>query len=81
MQNEHYADAPWKWSLSADGTPTQHMVDTWQLYLRSLYWSFMTLTTTGHVDIIERQGREWEVLSALAITFLATFICKLLRRF
>jgi hypothetical protein len=32
------------------------------LYLRSLYWGFMTLTTTGHVDIIkDSDGDDWEV--------------------
>ena len=37
----------------------------------------MTLTTTGHVDIIDSQqqeGRDWEVAAALLITFVSTFI-------
>ena len=63
---EHYASAPWK--------PIEGDTNEWELYLRSVYWSFMTLTTTGHVDIIEREGREWEVGMALVVTFVATFI-------
>ena len=34
-----------------DSAPLDHF------YLRSFYWALMTLTTVGHVDIIDRGGK------------------------
>ena len=66
--SEHYEYAPWK--------PLNESRDDGfgSLYVRALYWSVMTLTTTGHVDILDRTGRDWEVIAALVVSFAATFI-------
>ena len=65
--NDHYASAPWR--APAEGESLN------LLYLRSFYWALMTLTTTGHVDLLGYQSsRDWEVGVALAVTFFATFI-------
>ena len=46
-------------------------------YLRSAYWSLITLTTAGHADVVKRNdtdvGRDWEVVAALFVALLATF--------
>jgi len=45
------------------------------LYMRSIYWGFMTLTTTGHVDVMELDdGNDWEVLTAVGIILFATLV-------
>ena len=54
---DHYAAAPWRPS----GTAIEQLGERGSLYLRSLYWALMTVTTTGHVDIIETDGDTWEV--------------------
>eukprot|EP00966_Prymnesium_polylepis_P137686 3181959-Prymnesium_polylepis.1 len=64
----HYASAPWH---AADTTASR--------YLRSTYWSLMTFTTTGHVDIVNEdvgdpEGVDWEVGAALVVAFMATFV-------
>eukprot|EP00966_Prymnesium_polylepis_P113881 2632195-Prymnesium_polylepis.1 len=63
----HYAVAPW---LSADALGSR--------YLRSMYWSLMTFTTTGHVDIVDSEsqnaGRDWEVFAAIVVAIIATFV-------
>jgi len=70
--NSHYKDAPWRvvpYEPSSNG----------ELYLRALYWALMSLTTTGHVDIIygeteENKGDVWEVLIAMVVMLLATLV-------
>ena len=44
----HYANAPWL----ADGR------SMFEYYLTASYWSVMSLTTTGHVDVIDGTGNE-----------------------
>ena len=52
----HYADAPWstsgEYNVSSSGDAMGSGTAAFRRYLRSNYWSMMTLTTTGHVDII-----------------------------
>jgi len=63
----HYASAPWFATAS-----------TASRYLRSTYWSLMTFTTTGHVDIVgfntPEVGRDWEIGAAIVVAFVATFV-------
>ena len=67
----HYATAPWR-ANSTSPTP-------FNKYTTAVYWSIMSLTTTGHVDIIkldddgERLGAIWEYIFAILICF-ATLI-------
>ena len=70
----HYASAPWR--PNHDGEQLQHALAS---YLASSYWSVMSLTTTGHVDIIdtidgERQGEIWEYLFAIVVVVVSTFV-------
>jgi hypothetical protein len=62
----HYASAPWR---AAESTGSR--------YLRSMYWSLMTLTTAGHVDIVSAEAtdasRDWEVAAAIVVALVATF--------
>eukprot|EP00327_Prymnesium_parvum_P014728 CAMPEP_0113246232 /NCGR_PEP_ID=MMETSP0008_2-20120614/9358_1 /TAXON_ID=97485 /ORGANISM="Prymnesium parvum" /LENGTH=1137 /DNA_ID=CAMNT_0000093969 /DNA_START=33 /DNA_END=3446 /DNA_ORIENTATION=- /assembly_acc=CAM_ASM_000153 len=55
---DHFSTAPWLSSHTANPGVTTR-------YLRSMYWSFMTFTTVGHVDIVARDvddpGMDWEV--------------------
>lgn len=68
----HYASAPWL--ASADGTAS---APTASRYLRSMYWSLMTLTTAGHVDIVSSDasdsGKDWEVAAAIVVAITGTF--------
>ena len=66
---EHYATAPWHEAggQSFSSTTSSYVPQV----LRSHYWSMMTLTTTGHVDIINSDGNgsgtDGEVLSAVVV--------------
>lgn len=68
---EHYASAPWLTENATNANALPH-------YLRSNYWSMMTLTTTGHVDIINddrtNEGTDWEVCMAVLVVLFATFV-------
>ena len=65
---KHYATA--RWTGDGDAPINQ--------YMRATYWSMMTLTTTGHVDIINEDGTEagahWETIWAILVVILATFV-------
>lgn len=89
----HYAFAPWHESqvgvkaiggggsetLAPSGLVTKPGTSLGYL-LRSHYWSMMTLTTTGHVDIInadgsfDKPGEDWEFVCAVCVVVLATFV-------
>ena len=67
-QAEHYAAAPWHEAGGESFTKNDSLVPQ---VLRSHYWSMMTLTTTGHVDIINSDGagngKDWEVSQLVSI--------------
>ena len=45
-------------------------------YIRSLYWSFQTITTAGHADFVDEQtqtAKNWEILSAIITMFIGQF--------
>ena len=62
---DHFTRAPWlTHELEEENKPA--------LYLRSAYWSLMTLTTVGHMDVVDRSGRQgggadWEVVVSMFI--------------
>jgi len=68
----HYADAPWR----PDDNVIHHNHTNPGFfspeYLRTLYWSIISLTTVGHVDIIrERDIEAWELAFGIALSILA----------
>lgn len=84
----HYQHAPW-WRLDANGADVDELPSeedrpsVGTLYLRALYWSFMTMSTVGHVDQIGGGGdsgagptaekvHEWEVGFGLVVIALST---------
>jgi hypothetical protein len=66
-----YKTAPW---LLLNTTEE----NTQTLYLRAAYWSMMSLTTTGHVDVVgedhSASSAVWEVGIALGVTVAATLV-------
>lgn len=69
--SQHYLSSPWM--------RTSPDVLDWQSYLRSAYWALMTLTTVGHVDVIDEDpsrasGETWEIMIAIVIIFAATLL-------
>ena len=75
----HYANAPWD-PPGLENATTAAAVP--KKFLRSVYWSMMTLTTTGHVDVInedsQMDGEDWEFGVAVVIVCVATavYICE-----
>lgn len=65
------ADARSSRRLRAPSPPAE--MPTATLYLRSLYWAFMTLTTVGHVDKIDH-GTKAELVYAIALCMLSTVV-------
>ena len=81
----HYGTAPWRVDGDRDdgssgGGGNAANESAFAEYIVSGYWSIMSLTTTGHVDIIEldddglRQGQVWEYCFAISIVIVSTFV-------
>eukprot|EP00966_Prymnesium_polylepis_P287894 6649335-Prymnesium_polylepis.1 len=66
--SEHYKTAPWVLP-DAEGAG----VATSTRYLWASYWSSMSLTTTGHMDVVDVTGHEWEVGVAIIVVLFSTF--------
>ena len=66
----HYAAVAWR--LEAYGDPSRNgTIDaSLDAYLTGVYWSVISLTTAGHVDVLrQRTAGEalWEVAAATAV--------------
>ena len=76
LRREHYLDSPWLPDADQPGAPWKER-PAFPLWLRAFYWSFMTLTTVGHVDKMDeryRGGNDFEVVLAIVIIIVAMFV-------
>ena len=77
----HFVKPPWL-DLPEEGGSGEdaEAEDDWaeqqsfQVFIRALYWSLMSLTTVGHVDQIKNDGGDWEFLLGIFIMFVAMFV-------
>ncbi len=75
----HYATVPWRLEPYGEEGHNATDVAPFAAYLTASYWSFMSLTTTGHVDIIEQSDADineqlWEFGFAIVVIWLASIV-------
>ena len=75
----HFAAAPWL-DLDPTSPANTFITNTTEIvwnhdYLRTVYWSLMTLTTVGHIDKLkDGKGEWWEVVIALVVVVGCTVV-------
>ena len=69
----HYESAPWMRGVNSSDPESANA------YLRALYWGLISVTTVGHVDVMDEDpsrppAADWELWISIFIVVLATFV-------
>ena len=71
---QHFRSSPWLRGVNVSDPSA-----TGSAYLRSAYWGFITMTTVGHVDVMDEDSErlpaeDWELWGSIVVVVLATFV-------